>query len=126
MSLALTLDPGHGSSLYQQLVDQIATAIYGGRLGPGEQLPSVREVARTTKVNPLTVAKAYAELEQRALVTTQWGKGTFVAANRPAARDVDGHLDACIDRFLVDALPLVDDPKELLERITRRMRSRKA
>ena len=48
---------------YRQLIDQVYALIAGGHLQPGDRLPSVRQVARLTAVNPMTVSKAYARLE---------------------------------------------------------------
>jgi len=52
-----------GVPIYRQLVQQIENGIVGGLLKPGDQLPTVREVALELTVNPNTVARAYRELE---------------------------------------------------------------
>lgn len=51
-----------------------------GRLQPGEQLPSVKEVVDALAINPNTVVKAYGELEHEGIVVRRQGLGTFVAA----------------------------------------------
>ncbi len=45
---------------------------------PGEQLPTVRELAVHLQINPNTVRKAYSELEILGILNTQQGTGTFV------------------------------------------------
>jgi DNA-binding transcriptional MocR family regulator len=64
---------------YQCLVDFIADAIRTGQLQPGERIPSVAELARRLKVNKLTVVRAFRELETRQLLSSQVGRGSFVA-----------------------------------------------
>jgi GntR family transcriptional regulator len=56
-----------------------------GRLRPGDQLPSVKEVVDALSVNPNTVVKAFSELEHQGLVVRRQGVGTFVAAAPPLA-----------------------------------------
>jgi len=116
MMLDLHLDHKNGMSLYQQLVQQIKSAILTKRLLPGEQLPSVRELAKNVDLNPLTVAKAYATLEQQKFVDTKWGKGSFVADTLPASKgsSAHAHLRTLVEQFLAEALPLARSPQELI------------
>src|SRR5580704_9117990 len=68
---------------------QITDAIAGGRLKPGEKLTSHRELAEQLVIAPLTVKKAYDELELLGYIATQRGRGTFVAAKLPPVNHVD-------------------------------------
>ncbi len=70
-----TLEPLERGRSYAVLRRQ---AIRFGRLHPGDQLPSVREVVAKLAINPNTVLKAYRELEMEGLVTSRPGTGTFV------------------------------------------------
>ena len=70
---------------------QITEAIAGGRLKPGDKLPSHRDLAEQIVVAPLTVKKAYDELDALGLLETQRGRGTFVPATLPEF-DRDGQL----------------------------------
>jgi GntR family transcriptional regulator len=121
--IELHLEPKAGISLYQQVVHQLTSAILGGRLTPGAQLPSVRELAKSTGVNALTVLKAYSALEQQKLIETRWGKGSFVAAAPPApkSRAADAHLAELVDRFIAEALPLSPSPERLIELLRQRL-----
>ena len=74
----LYVNPGDELPLYRQIVRQITDAIAGARLEPGERLPSHRDLATQLVIAPLTVKKAYDELEQVGLIETQRGRGTFV------------------------------------------------
>jgi len=65
--------------LYQRIQVGVREAIEAGRLGPGDRLPSVAEVAFTLKVARLTVLKAFQGLERDGVLSSEVGRGTFVA-----------------------------------------------
>ncbi len=67
-----------GAPIYEQLVDRITELIAGGSLKENEKLPAVREVAKSLAINPNTVQKAYAILEQRGLTYSIPAKGSYV------------------------------------------------
>src|SRR5437899_1438546 len=73
------LNQNSGVPIYRQIQDQIRFGIASGLLTPGEQLPTVRELAVNLEVNPNTVIKAYTELERAGILSTEQGSGTFVA-----------------------------------------------
>jgi GntR family transcriptional regulator len=73
------LDIKSGVPFYRQIVDQIRYGIASKRLLPGEQLPTVRDLAVQLEINPNTVRKAYSELEILGVLDTQQGTGTFVS-----------------------------------------------
>lgn len=64
--------------IYIQLVEQLKNSIISGVFNPGDRLPSVRELAMNTKVNPNTMQRALAELENLGLVYTERTSGRFV------------------------------------------------
>ncbi len=65
--------------IYQQIVDQIKDRVLTGVLRPGEALPSMRLLARELKISVITTKRAYEELEREGFLTTQPGRGSFVA-----------------------------------------------
>lgn len=73
------VDAGSGVPIYRQLIEQVRREVMLGRLGPGDQLPTLREVVEALAINPNTVGKAYGELEHEGLVVRRQGMGTFVA-----------------------------------------------
>jgi GntR family transcriptional regulator len=79
----LTIDPRHPTPIYAQLDHGLRAAIANGRLAPGAQLPTVRQLAVELSVNANTVARVYVELERAGVVETRRGVGTFVAATPP-------------------------------------------
>ena len=71
--------------IYRQLRDRVVAMILDGHLQEGDALPSVRNVATETRVNPLTVLKAYQQLADEQLVEKRRGLGMFV---NTGARDL--------------------------------------
>ncbi|HEY3377232.1 MAG TPA: GntR family transcriptional regulator [Armatimonadota bacterium] len=111
--------------IYAQLIAQVKRAIAGGVLQPGEALPSLRELAAQLRVNPLTVARAYRELEQQGVITTEHGRGSFVsagAAGLSAAYRREA-LALAMDRLLAEVSGLDASPEELLALLAERLRA---
>jgi DNA-binding transcriptional regulator YhcF (GntR family) len=68
-----------GGPLYQQIVEQIKQKIAVEEWAPGDEIPSIRQLAAELSVSVITVKRAYLELERESLIVTQQGKGSFVA-----------------------------------------------
>lgn len=66
--------------IYEQIIDQIKSAIIRGELQPDTVLPSVRSLSKELKISALTVKKTYDNLEEEGFTVTVHGKGTYVAA----------------------------------------------
>ncbi|MBI2435896.1 MAG: GntR family transcriptional regulator [Candidatus Hydrogenedentes bacterium] len=73
-----SIDIHSSVAVYVQIENHVQFAIASGRLKPGDQLPSVRELSERLEVNPNTVAKAYRDLEVMGLLYTRRGMGVFV------------------------------------------------
>jgi GntR family transcriptional regulator len=74
-----TILPGATEPIYQQIGSQLRRLIASGQLLAGEVLPSVRDVAVQHAINPMTVSRAYCQLEGEGLLTRLRGKGMVVA-----------------------------------------------
>jgi GntR family transcriptional regulator len=96
------MDPDWNDSqpIYRQIRERVVAMILDGLLKDGDALPSVRNVATESRVNPLTVLKAYQGLEAESLVEKRRGLGMFVT---PGARDQ--LLSAERAKFLIDRWP---------------------
>jgi GntR family transcriptional regulator len=70
--------PGDELPIYRQIMRQVVDAVAGARLRPGDKLPSHRELSQELVIAPLTVKKAYDELERDGYIQTVRGQGTFV------------------------------------------------
>src|SRR5579885_821636 len=73
------LDSRSGVPAYRQIIDQVLGGIAAGSLSPGDQLPTVRQLAVDLAINPNTVMRAYRELELGGLLETHQGTGTFIS-----------------------------------------------
>jgi GntR family transcriptional regulator len=94
VSISFNIDAAHPTPLYHQLERAIRFAIATGKLGVGDQLPTVRQLAVDLRINANTVAKVYTELERAGIVESQRGVGTFVKARHfEAAREKDRELE---------------------------------
>jgi len=83
------IQPSAGPPIYRQLIDQACALIAGGRLKPGDYLPGVRKVAKSADVNPMTVSKAYAQLEADGVVERVPGQGMQIKAVRTEGTAAD-------------------------------------
>src|SRR5688500_5122170 len=97
------LNPHSSIPIYQQLVEQVRRMVAGGQLPPGTELPSVREMAHEHTVHPMTISKAYSQLEAEGVLERHRGKPMRVAALSPnqssvAARlkQIEPQLDAVV------------------------------
>jgi GntR family transcriptional regulator len=98
------MDPEWNDSqpIYRQLRDRVVAMILDGHLKEGDPLPSVRNVATETRVNPLTVLKGYQQLADEGLVEKRRGLGMFV---NPGAQAL--LLAAERERFLTEQWPAI-------------------
>ena len=67
-----------GVPIYEQIKQQVKSAILSGELREEEALPSLRTLARDLKISVLTVTRAYTELEQEGFVKNIQGRGCYV------------------------------------------------
>ncbi len=77
--LLLALNPSSGVPLYRQVMDGIRELIATEVLKPGDQLPSIRELAGHLRINPSSAVKAYTELQHHRVLELDQGRGTFVS-----------------------------------------------
>ena len=82
--MEISLDFRSGIPIYVQIMDQIKHQIAGGALQPGDQLPTVRQMATDLRVNFNTIARAYRMLDEAGIISTQHGRGTYILAETSA------------------------------------------
>ncbi len=105
--------------IYAQLEQAIKLALISGRIREGEQLPTVRQMAVTLKINANTVARVYNELERQGILETRRGIGTFVSV-RTLNPNFERQTRKIIlleitTRFLNEAIADGYSPKEIIE-----------
>ena len=102
----ISVDTRDATPIYAQLERGLRAAMATGRLRPGDQLPTVRQLAVDLRVNANTVARVYAELERVGVIETRRGVGSFIKATPREAhppREHDRRLRAFVTRVLADA-----------------------
>jgi GntR family transcriptional regulator len=87
------LNPHSGIPIYRQILEQVRRQVASGQLKPGDTLPSVREVAVTHAVNPMTISKAYSLLQAEGLLEHNRGKPMTVAGQPRAQVAVSRRLE---------------------------------
>jgi GntR family transcriptional regulator len=65
--------------LYEQISKQLKKSILNGELSPGDQLPSIRGLAKELQISVITTKRAYEELEKEKFIESVTGKGSYVA-----------------------------------------------
>jgi len=112
-------DMGSGIPAYRQIIDQVLGGIASGALRPGDQLPTVRQLAVDLEINPNTVVRAYRELEIRGVLSTQQGIGTFITREqiRPDEAERQRQLSQFVSEFMARAGASGFAAAEVVERI---------
>ena len=119
--MQIHLSPGDGMPVYKQIISQVKYMLGAGRLQAGDEMPSVRALARQLLVNPNTIARAYRDLESMGLLISRQGAGTYVTdtGSPLARREKLRILGERADALLAEARQLgfgLDEVRELLDR----------
>lgn len=91
-----------GIPIYEQIKEQIKTAIFTGELTEGEALPSIRQLAKDLKISVITTTRAYNDLEQEGFVASMQGKGFYVLpkdselVREQSLREIESSFSAAI------------------------------
>lgn len=104
--------------IYVQIVEQVQQMIATGELKPGDQLPTVRQLATDLRVNFNTIARAYRMLDESGLISTQQGRGTYIweRPSEEASRQLRRHgLHDLAQRYLDEAQRLGYSPDEVFD-----------
>jgi GntR family transcriptional regulator len=105
--MKIDVDPSSSAPIYLQIVEAVQRLAATGHLQPGEQLPTVRQLAVELRVNPNTVARAYLELDRKGVISSQQGRGTYVSTQSDAAAltlQREDRLRAMVNHFLLEVL----------------------
>lgn len=102
--------------IYIQLVEQLKIFIISGKIQPGERLPSVRDLALQTKVNPNTMQKALIELENLKLIYTERTNGKFVTTDKKLIdKYKKQYADELSNKYFSSMLSIGFDKKKAIE-----------
>lgn len=118
------LNPQSGIPIYRQLVEQVRRLVAGGQLQAGDELPSVRELALSQGVNPMTISKAYSLLEGEGLLERQRGKPMRIAAQNnlvDAQQQLLGLLQPQLEQLIMAAQQLGIGERQLLALVKQKL-----
>ena len=115
--LHIQIDPQHGVPMYRQIMDQIKYYVASGSLKPGDSLPSIRELAKTLRVNPTTIVKAYSELAHDNTIQVVHGKGAFISqeGKKMSEEEVRAFLRRLARQLVVEAAQMGATPALVLK-----------
>ena len=108
---------------YRQIIERVKYGIVRGRLSPGDQLPTVRQLAADLSVNLNTVVRAYREMEIEGVLETQQGSGTYIANHRPEIGELE--MRRKLDRILTELLARAHGYGLTLDDVLEGLRQRK-
>ncbi|MFT8322903.1 MAG: GntR family transcriptional regulator [Bacillus sp. (in: firmicutes)] len=105
--------------IYMQIVDKVLLQVARKELMPGQKLPSVREMAIDSGVNPNTIQRTYSELERMQLVETKRGQGTFITVEKEIIAELRERLQfEVVDQFIKKMKDLGLTEKEITHQLT--------
>ena len=111
----IVLDYRDRRPLYEQVTERLEELMFQEILTENTKLPSVRSLATELSINPNTIQRAYAELEQRGYIYSVKGKGSFVAEGSGRKKA----WEASFDRAVKDGIQIGISPGEMTERLER-------
>jgi len=82
--LRIVITNSSGNPIYEQVKEQIKSAIFSEELIEGAMLPSIRQLAKDLKISVITTTRAYNDLEQEGFITIVQGKGCYVSQKNSA------------------------------------------
>lgn len=122
----LYIQPNAPEPIYRQIVAQVRRLVASGQLCAHDALPSVRDVAASHAINPMTVSKAYSLLEAEGVLERLRGKGMVVAASAAAPQAKAQRwdlLEPALAALARQARELELAPAQVADRLIQRMES---
>lgn len=114
-ALWVNIDYNSPEPISHQVIAQIKLMVVNGTLKPGTQMPSIREFAKSLKVNPTTIARIYNDLSHEGILTLRQGQGAFISETgvRLSADEVRRRVGEQAQTLLVEGLRLGLSVKEI-------------
>lgn len=122
--MIIEIDLTNHTPIYLQVMSQVKHAVAAGDMQPGDQLPTVRQLAADLRVNFNTIARAYRMLDEEGIISTQHGRGTFIlepASERDSERLRRQDLQLLAAGLIEEAQKLGFTVEEVREQIDQTM-----
>jgi len=129
----IRLDFRSDEPIFLQISRQVQALVAEGTLKPGDQLPTVRELAIDLRINFSTVARAYRILDEQRLISTQRGRGTYIWDEDPPIGQKDKsqifmsdeHLAHLVQKFMGEAFDKGATPEQIAQIFQQELEKRK-
>jgi GntR family transcriptional regulator len=115
-NIPIQLDFRSGLPIYIQIMEQIRQMVANGELQQGDQLPTVRQLATELRINWNTVARAYKNLDEAGLISTQQGRGTYIweaPSEETLQRLRQESLEGLTKKYLAEAKRMGYSPQDV-------------
>nr|WP_202111951.1 GntR family transcriptional regulator [Saccharibacillus sp. WB 17] len=97
-------------------MNDIKRQIVTGKLGPGEKMPSVRELASELKINPNTIQRTFQELEREGIAESRRGLGRFVTSEDEKIMSIKKEMASeLLEHFIGGMRELGFDPEHIVQ-----------
>jgi len=118
----IVISQSDGRPMYLQIMEQVKQRVAVGEWAPGDEIPSIRQLAISLRVSAITIKRAYLELEREGVIVTHQGKGSQVAPKQNLAEELqEKELVQFLELAVRLALQLGIDEKELKRRLRETM-----
>jgi len=119
----VSIDENDNRPIYLQIVGQIKEQVSNGALKPGDDLPSVREVADSLGINMHTVRSAYLKLREQGIINLHLGRRAKIAPRQPFLRNtnLEADIKVRLKELITDALLTGISPDDLRELINQQL-----
>jgi len=89
----ISIQTGATEPIYRQVMEQVRRRVASGQLVAGQEIPSVRELSQALAVNPMTISKAYSQMEAEGLLERRRGLSMVVAAQHLVAQPTASRVE---------------------------------
>ena len=122
--MLISIDEKDGRPLYLQITGQIKEQVRKGILRPGDELPSVRELAESLEINMHTVRNAYLKLRDQGVITMRLGRKARIARlDQPVnALEMENDIKVRLNELITDALVMGYAPEDLHSLLDRQIK----
>jgi GntR family transcriptional regulator len=120
----LTINEADSRPIYLQIISQIREQVRSGRLKPGDELPSVRELADSLNINMHTVRSAYLKLRDQGIINLRLGRRATIAKSHPPVKneEAEAELQLRLEEWMTDALLMGFNPDQIKQMVERKVK----